>query len=79
MNGQEIKKILARLESLERWKKEREETQLTFPLDNPSTQIVQMGVLLQSGGQEVSGAPYTNDGYIPVRVNGKTFLLMTTS
>lgn len=79
MNGQEIKELKARVAALEAYIKERQTTQLTYPLDNPSRQIVQIGALILTGGFEDAGAPYTNNGFLPVTIDGQRYFIMTTS
>lgn len=76
---QYIKQLEARVAALEAYVKGRKETQLMYPLDNPSRQIIQIDTLVQTGAFEDAGAPYTNDGFIPVTINGQRYMLMTTS
>lgn len=80
MEPQEIiKNLEARVAALEAFIQERKLIQLTYPLDNPSRQIIQMDAVIQTGGFEDAGAPYTNNGFLPVTINGQRYFLMTTS
>lgn len=76
---QVIKNLEARVAALEAYIKERKLTQLTYPLDNPSRQIIQIDALVQTGAFEDAGAPYANNGFLPVTINGQRYFLMTTA
>ena len=79
----DLKEQMAALESrirkLEDMAAQKSENQLSYPLDNASRQIVQIGTVLISGGRITAGAPFTNNGYIPCSFNGTVYKLMTTA
>lgn len=76
---QELTQIKRELAALQQFVKQKTDQQLQYPLDNPSRQIINIDTLLLTSGKETGGAPYTNDGYIVVTVNGQNIFLMTTS
>lgn len=55
--------------------KEKKQTQIQYPLDYASQQILQSGVPIVTGAK-VPGVIASADGYIPVRVNNKIIKLM---
>lgn len=59
--------------------KARKGQQLAYPLDPASRKIVDDGNLVRVVEKVTASAPYTNDGYITVDVNGRRYRLMTTA
>lgn len=65
----------AQVKELMAFMRQKKETQLSYPLDYPTQQILQDGVPIVTG-PKVPGAIAAADGYIPVRVNNKIVKLM---
>jgi hypothetical protein len=78
MDEKELQKILSRLDELEAWVAERKKQQLSFPIDNPSRQIINSTLLVQTGAF-FADVTLAESGYLPVTVNGAKFKLMVTN
>ena len=78
MNGEQIKKMEARLAVLEAYVAERKKQQLTVPLDNGSRQIIN-GSLLEQTGAFFPTTTIVDSGYLPITVNGVNHKLMVTN
>lgn len=76
---QKIEGLEARIEELLKWKEDRINQQLTYPLDKISTEIIQKDVVVATGSVEIP--PPISDFFamgIGYRVNGVQRVLITS-
>lgn len=74
-----IKKLEAQIAVLTEFMDDKKKTQLTYPLDLTTQQIIQAGVPRLLGAKVTNTAPFLNDWYLPVVINNVEYHLLGTN